>query len=186
MGEYSQPIVSDACNDDHHATHVYDPIAIIGMGMRLPGRIHNAAEYWDLLVNGKSGRCRVPKSRYNVDTWYDPVRTSHVPSEYGYFLEELNLAHVDPNFWSFTKQEAELMDPQQRLFLEVAYEALENSGSTTWRGNEVGVYVGTMGEAWNQLESQDRQSVQDIRPDVYGDYIIANRASYELDLTGPR
>jgi len=186
MGDYSEPIISGIYNDINYDTHLYEPIAIIGMGMRLPGRIHNAADYWDLLVNGKSGRCRVPKSRYNVNTWYDPARASHVPSEYGYFLEELNLAHVDPNFWSFTKQEAELMDPRQRLFLEVAYEGLENSGSTKWRGNDVGVYVGTMGEDWTQLESRDGQSVQQIRPDVYGDYIIANRASYELDLTGPR
>ncbi|KAJ3942786.1 uncharacterized protein N0V96_007008 [Colletotrichum fioriniae] len=155
------------------------------MGMRLPGRVYNATDFWDLLVNGRSGRCRVPKSRYNVDTWYGRGKAAHVPSEFGYFLDDINLAHVDPSFWSFTKQEAELMDPRQRLFLEVAYEALENSGSTKWRGRDVGVYVGTMGDDWNQLESRDSQSLQQVRPDVYGDYIIANRASYEFDLTGP-
>ncbi|KAK1988472.1 beta-ketoacyl synthase domain-containing protein [Colletotrichum cereale] len=173
------------CNDKRHASEVYEPIAIIGMGMRLPGHIQNATDYWDLLVNGKSGRCPVPKSRYNVDNWYGPGRVSHVPTKFGYFLEELNLAHVDPSFWSFTKQEAELMDPRQRLFLEVAYEALENSGSTSWRGNDVGVYVGTMGEDWATLESRDERSLNPVRPDVFGDYLLANRASYEFDLTGP-
>ncbi|OLN97381.1 Lovastatin diketide synthase LovF 1 [Colletotrichum chlorophyti] len=164
---------------------LFEPIAVIGMGMRLPGRVHNAADYWDLLVNGKSGRCRVPKTRYNVDTWYGPGRASHVPSEFGYFLDELNLAHIDPSFWSFTKQEAELMDPRQRLFLEVAYEALESSGSKNSRGKDVGVYVGTMGDDWNLIESRDEQNLNQVRPDVYGDYIIANRTSYEFDLTGP-
>ncbi|EXF77788.1 beta-ketoacyl synthase domain-containing protein [Colletotrichum fioriniae PJ7] len=173
------------CDESHQGECSYEPIAIIGMGMRLPGRVYNATDFWDLLVNGRSGRCRVPKSRYNVDTWYGRGKAAHVPSEFGYFLDDINLAHVDPSFWSFTKQEAELMDPRQRLFLEVAYEALENSGSTKWRGRDVGVYVGTMGDDWNQLESRDSQSLQQVRPDVYGDYIIANRASYEFDLTGP-
>ncbi|KDN70949.1 putative beta-ketoacyl synthase domain-containing protein [Colletotrichum sublineola] len=155
------------------------------MGMRLPGHIQNATDYWDLLVNGKSGRCPVPKSRYNVENWYGPGRVSHVPTKFGYFLEELNLAHVDPSFWSFTKQEAELMDPRQRLFLEVSYEALENSGSKSWKGNNVGVYVGTMGDDWATLESRDERNLNPVRPDVFGDYILANRASYEFDLTGP-
>ncbi|KAJ0382895.1 hypothetical protein COL922a_011596 [Colletotrichum nupharicola] len=95
-------------------------------------------------------------------------------------------AHVDPSFWSFTKQEAERMDPRQRLFLEVAYEALQSSGTTKFRGTDVGVYVGTMGDDWSQLESRDEQSLEQVRPDVYGDYILANRASYEFDLIGPR
>ncbi|KAK1961219.1 beta-ketoacyl synthase domain-containing protein [Colletotrichum sublineola] len=172
-------------NDGAHSSDVYEPIAIIGMGMRLPGHIQNATDYWDLLVNGKSGRCPVPKSRYNVENWYGPGRVSHVPTKFGYFLEELNLAHVDPSFWSFTKQEAELMDPRQRLFLEVSYEALENSGSKSWKGNNVGVYVGTMGDDWATLESRDERNLNPVRPDVFGDYILANRASYEFDLTGP-
>ncbi|KAI8228699.1 Highly reducing polyketide synthase gloL [Colletotrichum sp. SAR 10_86] len=155
------------------------------MGVRLPGHVHTPADYWDLLFNGRSGRCRVPKSRYNVEAWYGPGRPNHVPTEFGYFLEELNLAHVDPSFWSFTKQEAERMDPRQRLFLEVAYEALQSSGTTKFRGTDVGVYVGTMGDDWSQLESRDEQSLEQVRPDVYGDYILANRASYEFDLTGP-
>ncbi|OHE91655.1 beta-ketoacyl synthase domain-containing protein [Colletotrichum orchidophilum] len=185
MNNSTEATVNGICNEHHHEVCPYEPIAIIGMGMRLPGRVYNATDYWDLLVNGRSGRCRVPKSRYNVDTWYGPGKAAHVPSEFGYFLDDLNLAHVDPSFWSFTKQEAELMDPRQRLLLEVAYEAFENSGSTRWRGSDVGVYVGTMGEDWSQLESRDSQSLQQVRPDVYGDYIIANRASYEFDLTGP-
>ncbi|GKT93069.1 polyketide synthase [Colletotrichum tofieldiae] len=183
MDNDTTPAMNGACNGVRHDPDLYEPIAIIGMGMRLPGHVHNAADYWDLLVNGKSGRCPVPKSRYNVNNWYGPGRVSHVPTEFGYFLEELNLAHMDPSFWSFTKQEAELMDPRQRLFLEVAYEALENSGSTSWRGNDVGVYVGTMGEDWTTIESRDEQNLNSVRPDVYGDYIIANRASYEFDLT---
>jgi acyl transferase domain-containing protein len=167
-------------------TSSFEPIAIIGMGMRLPGGVQNATSYWDLLVNGKSGQCRVPKDRYNIDTWYGPGRVSHVGTKFGYFLDELNLANIDPSFWSLTKQEAELLDPQQRLFLEVVYEALENSGMTNWRGKNVGVYVGALGDDWGDMEQQDGQDLNPTRAYVYGDYIIANRASYEFDLKGPR
>ncbi|KAH8884913.1 beta-ketoacyl synthase domain-containing protein [Thozetella sp. PMI_491] len=163
----------------------FEPIAIIGMGMRLPGSVHDASSYWDLLVNGKSGLCPVPKSRYNVDAWYGPERVSHVSSKVGYFLDDVNLAHVDSSFWSFGKQEAELMDPQQRLFLEVVYEAFESAGETDWRGKEIGVYVGAMGDDWKELKLRDDQHLQPIRADVFGDYIIANRTSYEFDLKGP-
>ncbi|PGH15529.1 hypothetical protein AJ79_02311 [Helicocarpus griseus UAMH5409] len=164
---------------------VYEPIAIIGVGMRLPGGVHDATSYWDLLVNGKDGRCRVPKDRYNIDTWYGSGRVTHVGTKYGHFLEELNLANVDPSFWSFTKQEVELLDPQQRLFLEVVYEALENSGVTNWRGKNIGMYVGALGDDWGEMEMQDGQDLNPTRTNVYGDYIIANRASYEFDLKGP-
>ncbi|OLN81992.1 Lovastatin diketide synthase LovF 19, partial [Colletotrichum chlorophyti] len=173
--------ISDVIEQDD----VQEPIAIIGMGMRLPGGVHNAEAYWDLLVNGKDGRCQVPKDRYNIDTWYGPGRVTHVGTKYGHFLEELNLANIDPNFWSFTKQEAELLDPQQRLFLEVVYEAFENSGTTQWRGKDVGVYVGALGDDWGEMEMQDGQDLNPTRTYVYGDYIIANRASYEFDLKGP-
>lgn len=181
-GEASELFGSDPI--DQKAVH--EPIAIIGMGMRLPGGVHNAEAYWDLLVNGKDGRCQVPKDRYNIDTWYGPGRVTHVGTKYGHFLEELNLANIDPNFWSFTKQEAELLDPQQRLFLEVVYEAFENSGTTKWKGKDVGVYVGALGDDWGEMEMQDGQDLNPTRTYVYGDYIIANRASYEFDLKGPR
>jgi len=162
-----------------------EPIAIVGMGMRLPGSVHNAAQYWDLLVNGKSGRCKVPESRYHVDAWYGPGKVDHVGTKYGYFLPELNLAHIDPSFWSLSQHEAASMDPQQRVFLEVVHEALETAGATGWRGAAVGVYVGTMGDDWSAMEVQDPQSLDPKRAEVYGDYILANRVSYEFDLRGP-
>lgn len=166
---------------------IQEPIAIIGMGMRLPGRVQDDTQYWDLLLNGKSGRCRVPRTRYNIDTWYGPDRAFRtVGTKYGYFLEELNLAHIDTGFWSMSREEMELMDPQQRLLLEVVYEAFESSGTVRWRGKDIGVYIGTMGDEWTLMRNEDAQDPTPIRADVYGDYILANRVSYEFDLKGPR
>jgi hypothetical protein len=122
-----------------------EPMAICGMGMRLPGGIRDAEGYWDLLYNQRSGRCEVPKDRYNIDAWYGPGKIGHVTSKYGYFLTDVNLGNTDASFWSMTKQEIEAMDPQQRLTLEVVYECLQDAGQrpTELRGRKIGVYLGT-------------------------------------------
>lgn len=178
--------VNDHLEGKGSAEHVVEPVAIVGMAMRLPGGIHNADDFWDLLINKRNGQCRVPKDRYNIDAWYGPGKSGHVGTRYGYFLEDLNLTHIDASFWSMTKQEAELMDPQQRLILEVVYEALENAGAKNWRGRDIGCYVGIFGEDWVDMDSKDVQNSRMYRLTGYGDYVTANRVSYEFDFKGPR
>lgn len=168
------------------SSHVVQPVAIVGMAMRLPGGVHDAEGFWDLLVNKRNGQCRVPSDRYNIDAFYGPGKPGHVGTQYGYFLEDLDLAHIDASFWSMTKQEAELMDPQQRLLLEVVYECLENAGAKDWRGKNIGCYVGTFGEDWLDMDSKDITNSHMYRLTGYGDYVIANRVSYEFDFKGPR
>ena len=178
---------TDGRDDSHDLnSSSVEPIAIIGMGMRLPGGVRDASGFWDLLVNGRDGRCRVPANRYTVDTWYGPGQPLHVGTQYGNFLQHYNPAHVDTSFWSMSKEEAETMDPEQRLLLEVVYEAFESSGRRDFCGDEIGVYVGTMGGDWDKMEQQDNQHLNPVRADIYGDYILANRVSYEFDLKGPR
>jgi len=168
------------------SNHVVEPVAIVGMAMRLPGGIHDAEGFWDLLVNKRNGQCGVPSDRYNIDAFYGPGKPGHVGTQYGYFLEDLDLAHIDASFWSMTKQEAELMDPQQRLLLEVVHECLENAGAKDWRGKNIGCYVGTFGEDWLDMDSKDITNSHMYRLTGYGDYVIANRVSYEFDFKGPR
>ena len=168
------------------SSHEVEPVAIVGMAMRLPGGVHDAEGFWDLLVNKRNGQCRVPSDRYNIDAWYKPGKAGHVGTQYGYFLEDLDLAHIDASFWSMTKHEAEAMDPQQRLLLEVVYECLENAGEKNWRGKNVGCYVGVFGEDWIDMDSKDVQNHHMYRLIGYGDYITANRVSYEFDFKGPR
>ncbi|KAL8369828.1 hypothetical protein RB595_000258 [Gaeumannomyces hyphopodioides] len=180
-------------------TPPYEPIAIIGMGMRLPGGVHDDASYWDLLVNGKDGLCRVPESRYHAEAWVQPPGSSKpssvalaVPSTHGYFLAadadgSDPLRRLDGSFWSLGRHEAEALDPQQRLFLEVVHEALETAGLTpsSYRGADVGMYVGQMCDDWAGMQRMDRLDHSAARAEVVGDYIVANRASYEFDLRGP-
>ncbi|KAL2062583.1 hypothetical protein VTL71DRAFT_5655 [Oculimacula yallundae] len=164
-----------------------EPMAICGMGMRLPGGIRDADGFWDLIHNKRSGRCEVPKDRYNIDAWYGPGKIGHVTSRYGYFLSDVNFGNTDASFWSMTKQEIEAMDPQQRLTLEVVYECLQNAGQKPeeLRGKKIGVYLGTFEGDWLELDGRDPQHSHMYRLTGYGDYMSANRVHYEFGFTGP-
>ncbi|KAH3920303.1 hypothetical protein HBH56_002660 [Parastagonospora nodorum] len=164
-----------------------EPIAICGMAMRLPGGVRDAEGYWDLLYNKRSGQCRVPADRYNVEAFYGPGKIGHVNSMHGYFLEDHDLSHIDTTFWSMTKQEIEAMDPQQRMNLEIVYECLQNAGQkpNELRGRKIGVYVGTFDGDWLELDGRDTQHYNSYRLTGYADYMSANRVHYEYDFMGP-
>ncbi len=166
--------------------NAFPPIAIVGMGMRLPGGINSSESFWDMLVNKKDGRCRVPEDRYNVDAFYSPnAKSGTVKMKHGYFLEG-GVQHLDASFFSMTRTELEKLDPQQRLLLEVTREALENAGETQWRGKNIGCYVGVFGEDWQDIHSKDTQDFGMYRITGYGDFLLGNRVSYEYDFKGPR
>jgi acyl transferase domain-containing protein len=165
-----------------------EPIALCGMGLRLPGAVNDAQAFWDLLQNKRNGRCKVPKTRYDVDNWYGPGKSGHVSSKFGYFLDHVDLANMDTSFWSATKDECASMDPQQRLLLEVVYEALQTAGqrSTDLRGRKVGVFVGSFEGDWLELDQRDVENFNRHRQSGSGDYMAANRIHYEFGLMGPR
>lgn len=163
------------------------PIAIVGMGMRLPGGINGESAFWDLLVNKKNGRCVVPEDRYNIEAFYSPSGESGtVKSRYGYFLDHVDLQHLDASFFSMNKTEVEKLDPQQRLLLEVIWECMENGGQVGWRGKDIGCYVGVFGEDWLDMSAKDTQHLGMYRITGSGEFAISNRVSYEYDLGGPR
>ncbi|KAM6523146.1 hypothetical protein FSOLCH5_003765 [Fusarium solani] len=166
---------------------LYEPIAICGMGMRLPGSINDSQAFWDLLQNKRNGRCKVPKERYDVDTWFGPGKSGHVASKFGYFLDHVDLAKMDTSFWSATKDECASMDPQQRLLLEVAYEALQTAGqkSSELRGRKIGVFVGSFEGDWLELDQRDVENFSRHRQSGSGDYMAANRIHYEFGFMGP-
>lgn len=162
------------------------PIAIVGMALRLPGGISSTESFWDLLVNGRDARSRVPESRYNIDAFHGPrARKGEIAAQYGYFLED-SLEHLDASFFAMSKSEISQLDPQQKLLLEVVYECMESAGQSNWRGSKMGCYVGVFGEDWLDLCNKDTQSFDMYRISGTGDFAISNRISYEYDLKGPR
>ncbi|KAL0936929.1 polyketide synthase [Colletotrichum truncatum] len=161
------------------------PIAIVGIGLRLPGNVSTTEEFWDLLVNKRSTRCRVPESRFNVDAFYsDSGKPGTVNSKYGHYLD-IDIDRMDASFFSMSKAEVEKLDPQQRLLLEVVWECMENGGQKNWRGGNIGCYVGVYGDDWLDLSAKDPQRLGMYRITSSAEFGVANRLSYEFDLKGP-
>lgn len=167
--------------------HGPQPIAIVGMGMRLPGGIHSSDDFWKLLVEKGDGRCRVPGNRYNIDAFQSSKGTrGTVKSQYGYFLQDSEFERFDAAFFSMNQTEVEKLDPQQRMLLEVVWECMESGGQREWRGRNIGCYVGVFGEDWLDLSAKDPQHLGMYRITGSGDFALSNRVSYEYDLKGPR
>lgn len=158
------------------------PIAIVGMGMRLPGDVRTAEEFWDFLISKRDGLCPVPPDRYNSAAFSTSKKS--LPQQ-GYFLRQ-DPGCFDAPFFSIGAHEAARMDPQQRLLLEVVWECLENAGETDWEGRDIGCYVGTFGEDWLDLHHKDPQSTDRYHALGTGAFALANHVSYKFDFRGPR
>lgn len=104
------------------------PIAVIGMGCRLPGGINSPDKLWESLLRGDNLVTEVPPDRWDVDDFYDPE--PGVPgrsvSRWGGFLDDV--AGFDAEFFGISEREATSIDPQQRLLLETSWEAIEQGG----------------------------------------------------------
>ncbi|KAI2617780.1 hypothetical protein GGR54DRAFT_640866 [Hypoxylon sp. NC1633] len=161
------------------------PIAICGIGVRLSGGIRNTDDFWDLLVNGRDARAPVPTSRYNPQGFDKSLDGKGcIETKSGYYLEE-DLSRFDPSLFSMTQAELERCDPQQRLLLEVTRECLEDAGEVNYRGKPIGCYVGTFGDEWQHSRDRDDQQTGNHLVTGSGDWMLANRVSYEYNLCGP-
>lgn len=127
------------------ADNTQTPIAIIGIGCRMPGDVASPAEFWELLSRSRTGFSKVPEKRFNADTFYHPNagKGGSFSAVGGNFLS-CDLESFDAPFFGLTEKEAISMDPQQRLLLECTFEALESAGIPKQNivGKDVGVFVG--------------------------------------------
>ena len=175
---------ADCCTSSK--TSGQEAIAICGIGLRLPGGVANTDDFWDLLVNKRDARKPIPANRFNIDGFYCPTqKLGSISFKDGYFLD-CDLDRGDAGFFTATKAEYELLDPQQRLLLEVTQEAFQDAGETNFRGKDIAVYAGVYGEDWHDLHSVDLQETGMYRTTGHGDFVLANRVSYEYNLHGPR
>jgi monodictyphenone polyketide synthase len=114
--------------DDAPRTTAQSKLAIVGMSCRLPGGATNTEKFWEVLKNGLDVSQRIPADRFDIDTHYDPTGKDLNKSmtQYGCFIDEPGL--FDAPFFNMSPREAQVVDPQMRLALVTAYEALERAG----------------------------------------------------------
>lgn len=162
------------------------PLAIVGIGLRLPGGVTNDSEFWDLLVNKRCARRELPADRYSIDGFYsESGKSGSVRCKYAYCLDE-DIGKFDAEFFNISPIELARMDPQQRLLLKVVWECMESGGQVDWQGKDIACFVGVFGEDWLDMTRKDYQNLGQGRVGGTGDFAIANRVSYHYDLTGPR
>ncbi|KAI0460550.1 polyketide synthase [Xylaria acuta] len=165
-----------------------EPIAIIGLGARLPGDGDTPEHFYDFLLAGRSARTEVPQDRYKVDSFWhpDPDRRGTTRVRHGHFLKG-SIATFDAPFFSITPKEASSMDPQQRGMLECVYRALENAGIPleVAAGTQTGVYVGCFSSDYRSIMEKDLD--QDLKYAATGNVVsmLSNRVSWFYDLRGP-
>ena len=167
----------------------HQPIAIVGIGCRFPGRANDPSAFWKLLEAGVDAITEVPADRWDRRAFHDPdpSRPGKTYSRWGGFVEGID--RFDPHFFGISPREAVRMDPQQRLLLEVAWEGLEDAGLRLDRvsGSRTAVFVGISSFDYSILETSfhDRGEI-DVYSNTGGSLsIAANRISYSFDFRGP-
>lgn len=170
------------------STQMPTPIAIIGIGCRLPGNVTNTEELWKLLVEGRNAWTVVPSDRYNEAAFYHPNPDNAGTTNHrgGHFLGQ-NVAAFDAAFFGISPIEAQAIDPQQRILLETTYEAFENAGIpiVKARGSSTAVYTATFTRDYDRNIYKDPGDIPKYHVTGSGEAIVSNRISYTYDLKGP-
>ncbi len=166
-----------------------EPIAVIGMACRFPGRADTPEAFWRLLSEGRDAICEVPRDRWDIEALYDPDpgAPGRMCCRHGGFIDRVD--GLDADFFGISPREAVGMDPQQRLLLEVSWEALERAHQPMEQLYEspTGVFVGisTFDYASLRAGAGDQNAVDAYQVSGTNLSVAAGRLSYLLGLKGP-
>ena len=166
-----------------------EPIAIVGMACRLPGAIPSPAAYWQLLAAGRDAITPFPAERWDVEAIYDPDPNAvgKTYCKHGGFLSGLD--QFDAAFFGIAPREAVSIEPQQRLVLETAWEAIENAQIAPSRlaQTQTGVYMGSQGSDYHP-PAADPSTLRMLDGYVgtgHASSVLSGRVAYALNLQGP-
>ncbi|HLO94988.1 MAG TPA: type I polyketide synthase, partial [Burkholderiaceae bacterium] len=165
-----------------------EPIAIVGMGCRLPGGADSPAQLWTLLAEGRDAIVEVPPDRW-TDDLYDPQpgRPDTSYSRHGGFIEDVD--RFDAAFFGLSGREARRLDPQQRLLLECSWRALEDAGfcRESLKSQLTGVFVGLSLDDYARLSDQVPPAEQSFAQTSLGTArpFSAGRIAYLFGFHGP-
>ncbi|XP_033642848.1 highly reducing polyketide synthase easB-like [Asterias rubens] len=164
---------------------MHKPIAIVGIGCRMPGGVRSTDDFWQVIRDGKDTITDVPAERWSNEHFYHPDKSiqGRIVSKRGGFIDDVDV--FDNTFFRISPKEASSMDPQQRHLLEVVHEAFEDAGILTAEvGEDTGVYVG-IGLSDYRFQSTERSLIDAYTLTGSSHSVAANRISYVFDLKGP-
>jgi 1-acyl-sn-glycerol-3-phosphate acyltransferase len=168
---------------------MWEPMAIIGIGCRFPGGASSPASFWRLLAEGVDAIQETPADRFDLSQVFDADRSrpGRMYTRWGGFVEGID--RFDPGFFGFSPREAQRIDPQHRMLLEVAWESLEDAGQPAdgLAGSRTGVFVGISTHDYGDLQAypQNRALIDSHTNSGGAGSIAANRISYVYDFRGP-
>lgn len=164
-----------------------EPVAVVGIGCRLPGDVRSPDEFWDLLRAGRNTTRPLPAERWRPYENRSPEHAAALRDavRHGSFLSDIE--GFDAEFFGLSPREAELMDPQQRILMETAWEALENAGLPPHElaGTDAGVFMGVCTADYGGRLLEDLPQIEAWTGIGAATCAVANRISYSLDLRGP-
>lgn len=172
------------------AEHGREPLAIVGIGCRLPGDANSPEDFWRLLCGGIDATREVPEKRWNAARFYDPkpTKAGKMVTRRGGYLADID--QFDAQFFGMSPREANLVDPQQRLLLQTTWEAFEDGGipADELAGTSVGVFIGGFTLDYQLLQNQGRTSRFRFKTHSATGMMmtmLANRISFAFDFRGP-
>jgi 6-methylsalicylic acid synthase len=157
------------------------------MACRFPGDLDSPEKFWNFIADGREAISEIPEERWSSYLTASPENAAVLrrTTRWGGFLSDIK--GFDAEFFGISPREAELMDPQQRILLEVAWEALEHAGipPRELAGTDTGVFVGVGSDDYGRRLLEDIPRVE-AWTGIGGAFCaVANRISYTLDLRGP-
>lgn len=163
------------------------PIAVVGMACRLPGGIDSPHKLWQALLRGDDLVTEVPRDRWDADELFDPEAgvVGRSVSKWGAFLDDVT--GFDPDFFGINEREATAMDPQHRVLLETAWEAVEHAGRTpsSMAGTSTGVFIGMSHDDYAMVTSEAGAFDQAYAFTGNPFSMASGRISHALGLHGP-
>jgi acyl transferase domain-containing protein/NADPH:quinone reductase-like Zn-dependent oxidoreductase/NAD(P)-dependent dehydrogenase (short-subunit alcohol dehydrogenase family)/acyl carrier protein len=166
----------------------HEPIAIVGMSARYPANVRSPEDLWNLVSSGGDAIGGFPVDRgWNLEDLYDPdpdrPGTSYVRE--GGFVEDIG--EFDADFFGISPREALMMDPQQRLFLESAWEAFEDANipPRSLRGSQTGVFAGISSQDYVLLSRSAPRGAEGYIATAGSTSVVSGRTAYSLGLEGP-
>ncbi len=165
-----------------------EPIAVVGVACRFPGG-DDRETFWQTLCDGRHVVQQIDDERWSIDRYHgeDPQIPGRAHTRWASLLPQEQIEGFDPLFFNISPREAEDMDPQQRLFLELSWEAFQDGGVRPFSiaGADVGVFAGVIWDDYGEMTAREPSAISMHTATGKACGMVANRVSYTFGLEGP-